>query len=125
RRLRPDVPRVIVRDQAGFTRLDDRVASIFRYWQADTPSLGDDGIKRLEDVLANSFELRAPLAFELAEAERSLLELTEQQYTLLDMLARHTRAAIAGCAGSGKTFLAAEKARRLAKNGFRVLVVCF
>jgi hypothetical protein len=125
RRLRPDVPREIVLDHGDLTRLDDRVASIFRYWQADNPSLGDDGIKRLEDVLANSFELRAPLAFELAEAERSLLELTEQQYTLLDMLARHTRAAIAGCAGSGKTFLAAEKARRLAKNGFRVLVVCF
>jgi AAA domain-containing protein len=121
----PDVPREIVLDHGDLTRLDDRVASIFRYWQADNPSLGDDGIKRLEDVLANSFELRAPLAFELAEAERSLLELTEQQYTLLDMLARHTRAAIAGCAGSGKTFLAAEKARRLVTNGFRVLVVCF
>ncbi len=44
---------------------------------------------------------------------------------MLDMLARQPRAAIAGCAGSGKTFLAAEKARRLAAQGFRVLVVCF
>jgi hypothetical protein len=125
RRLRPDVPREIVLDHSDLARLGDRVASIFRYWQADNPSLGDDGLKRLEDVLSNSFELRAPLVFELAEAERSLLELTEQQYALLDMLARHTRVAIAGCAGSGKTFLAAEKARRLAMNGFRVLVVCF
>ena len=76
-----------------------------------------DGIDRLERVLANSFELRAPLAFELAEEERRLYRLTEQQYQVLDMLSRQTRVAIAGCAGSGKTFLAAEKARRLAAAG--------
>jgi hypothetical protein len=40
--------------------------------------------------------------FELTDAERTLLELTEQQYALLDTLARHTRVAIAGCAGSGR-----------------------
>ena len=84
-----------------------------------------DGIDRLERLLANSFELRAPLAFELAEEERRLYRLTEQQYQVLDMLSRQTRVAIAGCAGSGKTFLAAEKARRLAAQGFRVLVVVF
>jgi hypothetical protein len=79
----------------------------------------------LERVLANSFELRAPLAFELAEEERELYHLTEQQYRVLDMLARQPRVAIAGCAGSGKTFLAVEKARRLAAQGFRVLLVVF
>ena len=41
------------------------------------------------------------------------------------MLSRQARVAIAGCAGSGKTFLAAEKARRLAQQGFRVLLVVF
>jgi nuclease-like protein/AAA domain-containing protein len=125
RRLRPDVPREIVLDHGDLGRLDERVKSIFGYWQGDKPPLGSDGVKRLEDLLANSFELRAPLVFELTDAERALLELTEQQYALLDTLARHTRVAIAGCAGSGKTFLAAEKARRLANSGFRVLVVCF
>src|SRR5207247_5440912 len=78
-----------------------------------------------EQTLANSFEVSAPLSVEMAEEERELLRLTEQQYYILDMLDRHPRAAIAGCAGSGKTFLAAEKARRLAQQGFRVLVLCF
>ena len=44
---------------------------------------------------------------------------------MLDMLGRQTRVAIGGCAGSGKTFLAAEKARRLTKQGFSVLVLRF
>ncbi|HUP32718.1 MAG TPA: AAA family ATPase, partial [Gaiellaceae bacterium] len=89
------------------------------------PPLGADGIGTLESVLANSFDLPAPLAYELADEERELLRLTEQQYVVLDGLARHPRAAIAGCAGSGKTFLAAEKARRLAAQGFRVLVLAY
>ena len=61
----------------------------------------------------------------MEEEKRRLLQLTEQQYAILDTLARHTRVAIGGCAGSGKTFLAAEKARRLARQGFKVLVLCF
>jgi len=45
--------------------------------------------------------------------------------TLLDNLAAHNRAAIEGAAGTGKTVLAMEKARRLATTGRRVLLLCF
>ena len=41
------------------------------------------------------------------------------------MLASQRRALILGVAGSGKTLLAAEKARRLARQGFEVLLTCF
>jgi hypothetical protein len=125
--LRPDLPRELVLDHADVTKLPERVDGLFRHWfdPADKAPLGEDGIDLLERVLANSFELRAPLAFELAEEERELYRLTEQQYRVLDMLSRQARVAIAGCAGSGKTFLAAEKARRLAQQGFRVLLVVF
>jgi hypothetical protein len=125
RRLKTDVPREIVIDHGDLGRLNDRLSSLFHYWQGDKPALGAEGLRRLETLLANSFELPAPLAFELEEEERTLLQLTEQQYAILDTLARHTRVAIGGCAGSGKTFLAAEKARRLAREGFKVLVLCF
>ena len=125
--LRPDLPRELVLDHADIARLPEKVDGLFRHWfDPDKKApLGASGIERLERLLANSFELRAPLAFELAEEERRLYRLTEQQYQVLDMLSRQTRVAIAGCAGSGKTFLAAEKARRLAAQGFRVLVVVF
>jgi hypothetical protein len=125
--LRPDLPRELVLDHADVSRLGERVEGLFRHWfdPAGKVPLGGEGVELLERVLANSFELRAPLAFELAEEERELFRLTEQQYGVLDMLSRHARVAIAGCAGSGKTFLAAEKARRLAAQGFRVLLVVF
>jgi hypothetical protein len=125
--LRPDLPRELVLDHGDIARLPERVDALFRHWfdPKEKAPLGVDGIDRLERLLANSFELRAPFAFELAEDERRLYRLTEQQYRVLDMLSRQTRVAIAGCAGSRKTFLAAEKARRLAAQGFRVLFVVF
>ena len=125
--LRADLPREIVIDHRELGKLGPKIEAIFRYWHdadRDRP-LAADGVERLERLLAKSFVLRAPLAYELEEKERELLRLTEEQYRVLDMLARQPRASIAGCAGSGKTFLAAEKARRLAAQGFRVLVVCF
>lgn len=53
------------------------------------------------------------------------IELTEQQERALDLLARRSRALIAGIAGSGKTLLAVEKAARLADAGARVLLTCY
>jgi hypothetical protein len=125
--LRPDLPRDLILDHGDLSHLPERLEGLFRHWfdpESKEP-LGSDGIARLEALLANSFELRAPLAFELAEEQRRLYRLTEQQYHVLDMLSRQSRVAIAGCAGSGKTFLAAEKARRLTAQGFRVLLVVF
>lgn len=122
--LRLDAPRDIVIDANDMMRLTPALDKLFAYWNR-TATGAAPSISILRQVLANSFDLRAPLAAELAEQDRALLRLTEQQYQVLDMVARQTRVAIAGCAGSGKTFLAAEKARRLAAQGFRVLVVCF
>lgn len=124
RPLRPDLPREILIDHKDLSSLAARLERLFRYWDNDSP-IGAAGIELLESVLANSFDLHAPLAYEFEEKERQLLQLTEEQYSVLDVLSRQTRVAIGGCAGSGKSFLAAEKARRLADQGFRVLVLCF
>ena len=126
RALRPDIPREILVVHRDLDKLGEKIDSLFRYWhRGDEAPLGEEGVRRLESLLANSFELPAPLGYALEDTQRDLLRLTEEQYFVLDMLARHPRAAIAGCAGSGKSFLAAEKARRLAGQGFRVLVCCY
>jgi len=127
RTLRTDLPRELVLDHGDVDRLDEKLESLFRYWfDRDTKTpLGETGLAVLDSVLARSFDLRAPLVFELRDEERQLYRLTEEQFRILDLLARQPRAAIAGCAGSGKTFLATEKARRLAAQGFRVLIIVF
>ncbi len=56
--------------------------------------------------------------------ERRIAELTAEQFEILQALARYPRLAISGAAGTGKTVLAYEKARRLAAQGLDVLLLC-
>jgi DNA helicase IV len=51
--------------------------------------------------------------------------MTDEQNDVLDMFEEFNRVAVKGGAGTGKTFVAMEKARRLSKNGKRVLLLCF
>jgi phosphate starvation-inducible protein PhoH len=69
--------------------------------------------------------LHTPLGAELEEEDEKIVQLTEQQLMVLQVLRKRRRAAIAGCAGSGKTMLALNKAIQLNDQGFCVLLICF
>ena len=79
----------------------------------------------IEKLLANSFHLRTPLGVELEHEDDKLIELTDAQMIALSFLGNRKRVAITGCAGSGKTMLAIEKAVRLYELGLNVLLTCF
>jgi hypothetical protein len=64
------------------------------------------------------------LAFD-AEHEARVEDMTEQQTRLLGFLRNQHRAAVVGGAGSGKTWLALEQARLLARQGQSVALVCY
>lgn len=101
---------------------------IFVYWSNDVESftpIGRRGIDVIRDVFARSFVVTPLVASRLANQEARRLVLTKDQMRLLDFLRSHRRAAISGGAGTGKTVLALEKARRLASDGFRKLLTCY
>lgn len=81
-----------------------------------------DGITR---GLTSNFQLVPALWSEIENQERRLFRFTEDQLTILKVLQSHSRAAIQGVAGSGKTVLAIAKARSFADEGKRVLFLCF
>lgn len=87
--------------------------------------LTKDQLHGITQLLAPTIQLRARIGTELAVANEALMELTEQQIWVLDLLRRHRRALITGGAGTGKTILAVERARRLAGDGARVLLTCY
>lgn len=60
----------------------------------------------------------------IKEHEFSFRKMTEDQVGVLDFLEKQKEAVIEGMAGSGKTVIALEKAKRLSKNR-KVLVLCF
>ena len=95
RRSAPDLPRELVLDHADLAaprRESSRASSATGSTRTRRLPLGDDGTRpSSSSVLAHSFELRSPLVFELADEERQLYRLTEEQYRVLDMLSRQPR----------------------------------
>src|SRR5262249_30385685 len=65
------------------------------------------------------------LASRLEDEAATLVRLTDEQIRVLDSLGEIRRLGIKGAAGTGKTLVAIQKARREAGNGRRVLVLCF
>lgn len=126
--LKVDLPTRLVVDRGKLDSMTSAIEDIYAYWQEEDKSagkLGVDGLQMTTNLLASSFKLRTTLGVELDYDDARIVELTQDQMRMLDFLARHRRAAIQGCAGSGKTMLAMEKARRLAEQGFDVLLTCF
>lgn len=126
--LRPDLPAEILMDHHQLQQMEAAIGRAFAYWQQEDArgqGLGSGGMQLLTNLLGRSFQLRTPLGVALAADEARIVELTEEQMRILDVLSQQRRAAIQGCAGSGKTMLALEKARRLAAEGFQVLLTCF
>jgi len=77
-------------------------------------------------VLAPSFKLYSTLEDQLALFNRSADKvLTEEQERILDETEEDKRKIFFGAAGTGKSFVAMEKARRLAKLGHKVLLTCY
>ena len=87
--------------------------------------LGHDGLKALEKLLAQPFQLKTPLGRILVEDDNELTLLTQQQFHILSCIEAIPRAAVSGAAGTGKTVLAVEEARRCAEAGRRTLFTCF
>lgn len=120
-----DAPREIVIDAARTQDLKQAVIDIFRHYGMDKAPVGEEAVEALCGLLHRSWQIEAPLGTEVESQERIIRTLTEQQFHVLDMLRSHRRVLVSGCAGSGKTMLAMEKARRLAAEGYSVLLTCF
>lgn len=131
RRLQgPNAPPELIGDANDLGNLGSWLDDAFDYWAdresgATTDPLGPGGIQLIARVFARVVEARPLIATHLEQEERKRLELTDQQVKLLDYLARKRRVAIGGGAGTGKTVLATEKARRLANEGFKTLLTCY
>lgn len=101
-----------------------RVASA--YWYDDRASRPThDQMQRLVTLMRGDFEAVNSLKDVVQHAEKTIAELTEEQYAVLDSVQENHRILVNGLAGTGKTVLALEAARRACHGGENVLLVCF
>ena len=86
-----------------------------------------DLANRLRQYLAPDFDMELAVAIgpTLDSIDEQLIRLTEEQYAALDLVRDNDRCLFRGAAGTGKTMLALECARRAAADGRRVGLLCF
>ena len=84
-----------------------------------------DDIKYIVSLLRGEFDCPVPINMEIDEVKQTQFQLTQQQYNCLDGLEDNARCLITGYAGTGKTMVAVEAARRFAETGERVALFCF
>ena len=92
-----------------------------------TPYEGPDA-KTCEQVvrcLRPEFELAVSVESLRSRRAQHVLRFTEEQYDALDTMDRAPRVLFTGPAGTGKTFLALEEARRNVMRGRSVLLICY
>lgn len=114
--LEPDLARIQTRLEAVL----DRFGTVSGGQAAAT------GVMRSAlDALQPEFGLVPAFAAGPDTVERELVRLTREQLRVLDHLGANTRLLVRGGAGTGKTLLVVEQARRHAAAGRSVLVLCY
>lgn len=121
----PDAPRWLVLDRTDMPQLAERIAAALRDAQGQPAPPHFDDVQLMLDCLAGTAIPQRDLLNRLHEREDTCELLSGDQGRILDLVASHNRVEIRGGAGTGKTWLAVEKARRLASSGKRVALLCY
>ena len=126
----PEMSPEILILEPDLTRIQERVLSILNRFNVRAGDIDPEVFQGALDVLRPQFGLVPCLRTTLAAARREMVRLTEQQLRILEGMGRNSRMYVCGGAGTGKTLLIREQAKRLAQEipageGPRVLVLCY
>ncbi len=126
----------IILDQRGFNNIEGWLIKLFKYWQekrnASPKTLpetflkttDDKALNRLKAYLRPEFETVESLFSQIGRISVHVAKLTEDQMKFLDVIDANPRVLCSGGAGTGKTLLAMELARRWASKTKKVLMPC-
>lgn len=87
--------------------------------------LSEVSFERIKEAFAPEFNLISAPINTKNEINHAFLRLTNEQLKLIDYIEEQKFATIQGAAGTGKTLIALEMAKRLAFKGEKVLFLCF
>lgn len=119
------VPRPLILDHDDLTDCRERLRAAIETQAQGGSSLAPKYAQRIIPLLSGDLEPSSDPSLSADELEDLQEHLTERQKVLLDCSRSIPRARFVGGAGSGKTWLAVEKAKRLAKEGKRVGLSCY
>ena len=124
--VRPDLPELLIGVKKDLIDIESWILGVLDYWKGQAVDvLGESGISQLREVLVHSIRADVTLGGRLSILGQRRILLTDNQFMILDFISSRRRVAICGGAGTGKTVLAVEKAKRLANEGFKTLLTCY
>lgn len=120
-----DCPRWMVVDRDQLDDVAGIVWDVLTQQDSDNPLASAEDVEHLVQIVIGRPVSQRDLvaAAEAREAECELL--TRQQARVLEHIRLMNRVEVRGGAGTGKTWLAVEQARRLARRGQRVGLLCY
>lgn len=112
--------------QESFSKGPQAIYDIFSFYNSKSKvDITDEEFIKIVELIASDFELITAPGAKKSELEHAFLKLTTEQTGLLDYISEQKNATIQGVAGTGKTLIAKEAARRFGLEGRRVLFLCF
>jgi hypothetical protein len=120
-----DMPRALVLDKDDLRDPAEAVRrAVERHGEGHQP-LDEIAFEEMLSLLFAQLPGQASLLTLAEEHEQRVDQLTRDQAAVLESFRYHHRLSVIGGAGTGKTWLALEQARRLAKDGKRVALMCY
>ena len=120
--LRRGAPSAILRT---LTKGTEHLEQTIRNFRSRTVGPDEKTAERLAIALRPRFEMFASAGDRRLARVSELVVFVEEQYQALDAMSDNREVLFTGPAGSGKTFLAIEAARREAAQGLRGRLLCF
>jgi RecA/RadA recombinase len=115
----------MVVDRDDFPNMVARIRDIAKSHKQDLPRVTAAGIEQLQTALGGRGLPQRDVVARALHNEDAADILTDQQAVILNAIQLLRRVEVRGGAGSGKTFMAVEQARRLANAGQRVALLCY
>lgn len=132
----PDVDRLpdsaewdsaVLADGRDFRQFEKWLERFIKYWRVKDPrksAATPSHLKILQQHLRPDFEAVVPLHVSAHEVEMRIARLTEDQLRLIDVVEANPRVICSGGAGTGKTMLALELAKRWGASGMKTALAC-
>lgn len=102
-----------------------RWEELYGYEVPDDRFPSEEDVKYIAALLRGDFDKAVAMSAQIRYSEEELVRLTNEQYRCIDQLDDNKRCLIQGGAGTGKTLIAVEEAKKAVATGQKVALFCY